>query len=152
MLRISHCLDNRFRKSVMLSVSSTGRVLYPPELFSILSWYSFLLETGKFPGSSAAEKIRKLTEFSYLIGSRNQDLPVCNVVPQPIRYRFHFIKNRHLERGWEEDFIYHVYHLKNGNIHLRLNPSTGWFTRDTQLAIIYYVIYLLMITKFSPEE
>jgi hypothetical protein len=47
------------------------------------SWYSFLLETDRPQGHSAAGRIRPIEKSSEIIRNRIRDLPACSIVPQP---------------------------------------------------------------------
>jgi hypothetical protein len=55
------------------------------------------------------EGLRKLTKFNYLILSRTRDLPVCNIVPQPIRYAAYTLNYKQTTlRGYKFDDKVHL--------------------------------------------
>jgi hypothetical protein len=83
MLRIPHCLDNRFT-DVGEVVSLMHRPHFtPPKHFLILISVRSWVNTGVI---MRLQGLGKLKEFIHLIGTRNLDLSGCNIVPQ-LRYR-----------------------------------------------------------------
>jgi hypothetical protein len=85
--RLPHYLDIRVRDGGKV-VSPTGR---PPALYPQVSFLRFLVlisVRGRVDTRVIVltEELRKL-ENIHLIGTRSRNLPVCSIVPQPLRYR-----------------------------------------------------------------
>jgi hypothetical protein len=73
--------------------------LYSPETFFYF-WFIFLLETEWSQGLVRLEGLSKLkNKFIHRIGWRTRDLPVCSIVPEPLR------NLRVGEHGWRPSFI-----------------------------------------------
>jgi hypothetical protein len=53
-------------------------------------------------------------EKIHLIGTRSRDLPVCNVVPQPLRYRVPRLSNK---RRWKQKLRHQIYLFWFGKYH-----------------------------------
>jgi hypothetical protein len=64
--------------------------LYP----QVDSWYLFLLEASETQGHSAAGRNRSIEKSSDLIENRTRDLLACSIVPNQLRYRVSWLRNR----------------------------------------------------------
>jgi hypothetical protein len=71
-------------------VSLTHRPLLPPE--NTPGTY-FCYRLSRPLGHSATERIMSLKISNYNIGNRTRDLPVCSVVPYPLRHRAPLLYN-----------------------------------------------------------
>jgi hypothetical protein len=70
-----------------LSALRAGRTLLPINITFSASGTHFCYRQNEPQGPVRPEGLDKLKKFIYLFGSRTRNLPVCSLVPQPLRYR-----------------------------------------------------------------
>jgi hypothetical protein len=71
--------------AVRLSALRTGLTLLPRNIIFNASDTHFCSRLSKPQGLVLPEGLGKFR--NHLIGNRTRDLPVCSIVPQPLRYR-----------------------------------------------------------------
>jgi hypothetical protein len=64
-----------------------SRYYSPVTILTCVSGANLCYGLSKHYGLARPQGLGKLVEFNYLIRSRTRDLPACNIVLQPLRYR-----------------------------------------------------------------
>jgi hypothetical protein len=82
MSRLPHFLHNRLTDGGEV-VSLARRPPFTPRKIPGPHFCQWL---NQFPGNNPAGRIRSIKKFSYLIGNRTRDLPLCSIVPQHCPY------------------------------------------------------------------
>jgi hypothetical protein len=78
---------------VSLLASRACRAQFSRNISNSVSGTHFCYRLSKFHGLLRSEGLGELIKFSYLIGSRTSDLPVCSIMPRPLHYLIHFYSN-----------------------------------------------------------